>query len=361
MICCNKCFEDPEIQASIISLGHKGNFPSCKSDDVYLYDFENNSNSIGLEEHLNSILEIYCPNTLLPDNYPENEKKAIEDRVLHDWNIFKNDIKIVKKIIKIIVEKSFNLDDRILIEKVGIPELFDEEYLSKNSCMGKYNWEEFKKNLRNGNRFHNHYANLEVLREILKDAEITIYADEKYYRSRVANEKGKVGFKRKEMGAPPDDVASAGRANSKGQSCLYLSNKKETTVKEIRAHAFDYVTIATFKLIKDIKVLDLTSITHNSPFYNDGDKIVYLINEKILKLIEKDLAKPLSRYDSELDYLPTQYISDFAKFLGYDGVKYYSTFDKDSYNLALFNSDVCKCVYRKNYLIGHLDYELELI
>ena len=113
MICCNKCFEDPEIQASIISLGHKGNCPSCKSDDVYLYDFENNSNSIGLEEHLNSILEIYCPNTLLPDNYPENEKKAIEDRVLHDWNIFKNDIKIVKKIIKIIVEKSFNLDDRI--------------------------------------------------------------------------------------------------------------------------------------------------------------------------------------------------------------------------------------------------------
>ena len=102
MICCNKCFEDPEIQASIISLGHKGNCPSCKSDDVYLYDFENNSNSIGLEEHLNSILEIYCPNTLLPDNYPENEKKAIEDRVLHDWNIFKNDIKIVKKIIKII-------------------------------------------------------------------------------------------------------------------------------------------------------------------------------------------------------------------------------------------------------------------
>lgn len=75
MICCNKCFEDPEIQASIISLGHKGNCPSCKSDDVYLYDFENNSNSIGLEEHLNSILEIYCPNTLLPDNYPEMRKR----------------------------------------------------------------------------------------------------------------------------------------------------------------------------------------------------------------------------------------------------------------------------------------------
>ena len=39
----------------------------------------------------------------------------------------------------------------------------------------------------------------------------------------------------------------------------------------------------------------------------------------------------------------------------------YNWFPPYSYNLALFNSDVCKCVYRKNYLIGHLDYELELI
>lgn len=163
------------------------------------------------------------------------------------------------------------------------------------------------------------------------------------------------------MGAPPDDKASAGRANSKGQSCLYLSNRKLTTVKEIRAHAFDYVTVANFKLVRDIKVLDLTALTHSSPFFNDGDKIAYMINENILKMIEKDLAKPMSRYDSELDYLPTQYISDFAKFLGYDGVKYYSTFDKKSYNLALFDPNSCKCIYHVNYLVGNLDYKLETV
>lgn len=37
MICCNKCFEDPEIQASIISLGHKGKIAQVAK--VMMYTF----------------------------------------------------------------------------------------------------------------------------------------------------------------------------------------------------------------------------------------------------------------------------------------------------------------------------------
>ena len=136
------------------------------------------------------------------------------------------------------------------------------------------------------------------------------------------------------MWAPPDDIASPGRANSKGQSCLYLSNRKKTTVKEIRAHAFDYVTIATFKLIREINVLDLCSITHNSPFYADTDKVDYLINEQIMRAIERDLAKPMSRWD---------------------------TFDKDAYNIALFDSSACSCTYHRNFLVGDLEYKLSSV
>lgn len=62
-----------------------------------------------------------------------------------------------------------------------------------------------------------------------------------------------------------------------------------------------------------------------------------------------------------MDYLPTQYISDFAKYLGYDGVKYISTFDKDSYNLALFDTEICACIYKSTYLIGDLDYKLNTL
>lgn len=86
--------------------------------------------------------------------------------------------------------------------------------------------------------------------------------------------------------------------------------------------------------------------------------MAYLVNENHLRKIENDMAKPMSRWDSDLDYLPTQFISDFAKFLGYDGVKYYSTFDRMAFNLALFDTSACDCIYHRNYLIGDLDYKM---
>lgn len=358
MICCMECFHDPEVRASIEMIGNKGDCPICKKHNVWIYNSERDNINTNVEELLNSIIEIYVPESELPDTYPIEEKMKIEDRITKDWNIFSGDSSEVKEIVSGIVNESLDLDSRLICEDVGIPELFDESYLKDNSILGTASWSEFKKYLRNINRFHYKYINLEILEPILKETETVISNGQKFYRSRVSNEKGVKGFLRSEMGAPPDDVASAGRANSKGQSCLYLSNNRKTTVKEIRAHAFDYVTIATFRTNREIRVLDLSSITHNSPYYAGTSKISYLINENHLKQIASDMAKPMSRWDSELDYLPTQFISDFAKFLGYDGVKYYSTFDRDAYNLAIFDVTACDCIYHRNYLIGDLDYKM---
>lgn len=358
MICCIECFNDSEIRAAIEMTGHKGDCPICKKCGVWIYDSETDLFASNVEELLDSILEIYVPESELPTSYPEEEKLNLEDRLLKDWKIFSGDSLEVKQIVAGMIEESLDLDSRLFDERVGIPELFDEAYLKDNSILGSSSWDVFKKYLRNTNRFHYKYINLEILETILKETETVIPAGRKFYRSRVSNEKGVKGFARSEMGAPPDDVASAGRANSKGQSCLYLSNNRKTTVKEIRAHAFDYVTIATFRTNREIRVLDLSSITHSSPFYSGTGKVSYLVNENHLRKIENDMAKPMSRWDSDLDYLPTQFISDFAKFLGYDGVKYYSTFDRTAFNLALFDASACDCVYHRNYLIGDLDYKM---
>ncbi len=361
MICCVECFRDPEIRAAIEMVGHKGTCPICKKHDKWIYDLEKDIDVSNVDDLLYSILEIYVPESELPYSYPEEEKMNIEDRLLKDWKIFSGDSSMVKQIVSGIVDESYDLDSRLLTEKVGIPELFDEAYLKDNSILGAANWDVFKKYLRNINRFHYRYINLEILESVMRETETVIPKGRNFFRSRVSNEKGEKGFARSEMGAPPDDVASAGRANSKGQSCLYLSNNRKTTVKEIRAHAFDYVTIATFRTNREIRVLDLSSITHSSPFYSGTGKVSYLVNEQHLRKIENDMAKPMSRWDSDLDYLPTQFISDFAKFLGYDGVKYYSTFDGMAFNLALFDTSACDCIYHRNYLIGNLDYKMTAV
>ena len=262
----------------------------------------------------------------------------------------------IRIIVQGIIDNSLDIDACILEQKVGIPQLMDNAYLNENSIMGQYSWDDFRSYLRNENRFHSKYIRLEILAEVLKDTEVVIRKGTVFYRARKSS---KEGFGRKKMGAPPADIATAGCANSKGISCLYLCSKKQTTVKEIRANAFDYVTIANFKLKRDVRILDLSIISHNSPFYADTDKVKFLVNEKHLKKIQDDLAKPITSDDSELDYLPTQYISDFAKYLGYDGVKYLSTFDKKAYNIALFDTHACACTYHRNYLIGNLDYKLK--
>ncbi len=358
MICCINCFEDTEIRAAIEMVGHIGNCPICKNINTWIYDSEQDADKTNVEEMLDTILAVYVPESELPELYPEEEKLVIEDRLLKDWNIFSGGFSEIKQIVYEHVAESLDLDSRIASERVGIPQLFDETYLKDNAIMGEYSWDIFKKYLRNENRFHSKYINLEILESVLKETETIIQTGTKFYRARVAD---KNGYSRKEMWAPPDDIASPGRANSKGQSCLYLCSHKKTTVKEIRARAFDYVTIATFKLNRDVRILDLSSIVHSSPFYSGKDKVAYLLNESSLRKIQNDLAKPVSRLDSDLDYLSTQYISDFARFLGYDGVKYYSTFDKTSYNIALFVSSACDCIYHRNFLIGDLEYKMTAV
>lgn len=230
MIYCIECFRDSEIRAAIEMTGHKGDCPICKNRGVWIYDSETDVFASNVEELLDSILEIYVPESELPTSYPEEEKLNLEDRLLKDWKIFSGDSLEVKQIVSGIVDESLDLDSRLLNERVGIPELFDEAYLRDNSILGSSSWEVFKKYLRNTNRFHYKYINLEILETILKETETVIPAGRRFYRSRVSNEKGVKGYARIEMGAPPDDVASAGRANSKGQSCLYLSNNRKTTV-----------------------------------------------------------------------------------------------------------------------------------
>ena len=236
MICCINCFKDIEIRAAIEMVGHIGNCPICRNRNTWIYDSEKDADKTNVGEMLDSVLELYVPESELPTLYPEEEEMLIEDRLLKDWRIFSGSSFEVKQIVSEYVSESFDLDSRIVMERVGIPQLFDETFLNDNSIMGKYSWEVFKKYLRNENRFHSKYINLEILGFVLKETEAIIPAGTKFYRARVSDKKG---YSRKEMWAPPDDVASPGRANSKGQSCLYLCNHKKTTVKEIRARAFD--------------------------------------------------------------------------------------------------------------------------
>ena len=92
-----------------------------------------------------------------------------------------------------------------------------------------------------------------------------------------------------------------------------MGDGPKTAVYETRPRVSDCVTVAQFELQEDITVVDLKLINNLSPFTHNLSAKEYAMNRELLKKIDEGLAKPMGSNDSDLDYIPTQYISDFIK------------------------------------------------
>jgi len=141
------------------------------------------------------------------------------------------------------------------------------------------------------------------------------------------------------MGKPPVGLSKSGRANPVGIPYLYISTERETVLYESRATHSDFISIAEFRLIDEsMKVLRLRKIDDLSPFMAEEGLEKYLKYRKYLKRLEQELSKPLRRHDDEmLDYLPTQYLCEYVKSLGYDAIEYGSSLHEGGINLAVFD------------------------
>ena len=164
----------------------------------------------------------------------------------------------------------------------------------------------------------------------------------------------------KDIGAPPENVATAGRINSEGIPCLYLADSDITTFHEVRARVYDHVTLGEFKNIMPLNIIDLCNLDSITPFqYEDVELTWFAINIEAIKQIAKEISKPMRRFDKDIDYVPTQYIADYIKNLGYDGIKYKSTINEGGINYAIFDPGKFKCVDKKNINIKNIQFESE--
>jgi hypothetical protein len=145
--------------------------------------------------------------------------------------------------------------------------------------------------------------------------------------------------------------ASDGRVNPKGIACLYLATKQKTAVLEVRPLVGSYVSVAQFKVLKDLRLVgcsakelgDLEYILKKDPTPEDTEKQVW-------SNINRAFSEPVERGDDSLDYIPTQIITEVFKLNGFDGIGYKSSYGEDGFNVALFDvaaADVTECrLYR---------------
>lgn len=355
------CFKDPEIRSMIISV-HKRGKCNITGKDTYVFDTDHDLISEEIADDISQVLDVYSPESDLPIGYDKSKLDLIENHLYTDWGIFSVKPGEIRKIVIELCKANYSSSHAIFHEKVGIEKMNDLTFLRENCIVRDSSWENFSKTIKNINRFHVSDVNLDILRDVLNAESLNLTipcGTTELYRARISGENP---LAISEMGPPPIDKVTPGRANSRGIPCLYVAEDVETTFHEIRARDLDYVSVGNFKCVEELNMVDLTGLDHISPFSMPTFSMEWFsINMSILIKISEEIAKPLRRTDSELDYLPSQYIADFIKSLGFDGMRYKSTLHMGGINEAIFNPDKLECQSVTLYHIKALKYRHKIM
>lgn len=355
MICCDRCFNDIEIKSIIKGLSNRQeDCPLCKNNDVYIYNTDVNSE---LKGPFSEFLSIYSSYDEIKEVAPSFDQfSSLKEELNDTWNIFNLDKEKIIELIKNICPEFYSENSDLFSKSVAVREYTQRSYIKDHSILKCNDWDDFVKEITTNVRFNIDLFNKTIFADVLTAFEQTLEISNtpNYFRGRIVD---KLSYTKDEMGAPPNEKAGNGRANPKGIPCLYLADSEETSAKEIRAGLHDKITIGKFSLKKNIKIIDLVNIDKVSPFSIENIKAHY-VNKKHLKRISAELSKTLRNNSSDLEYLPTQYVADFIKSRGYDGIKFKSTLHPNGHNLAIFDVNSFKCEDTTSYKIDNLSVTL---
>lgn len=185
-----------------------------------------------------------------------------------------------------------------------------------------------------------------------------------YYRARIHDEGRTSPFERSEMGAPPKEKCTAGRANVIGIPTLYLCDDPETTLYEVKAGYKDEVSVGRFVQKDKKKKIEIADFSRAPSLFAAYDTLLEweeVLKPRLLaKRISNDLSKPKRRYDTELEYLPTQFICEYVREIsGAKGIRFESSLYPHHTNVVLFEPNLMECVEVKKCSIESVKIDVD--
>lgn len=218
-------------------------------------------------------------------------------------------------------------------------------------------WDKLKEDLKWKRRF---LTDIEEMKELgwdsLFNAQRQLPQDIELYRARVHKVERKTAYSALDMGCPDGKLVNGGRANPQGIPYLYLSKAIETTFYETRAIHLDELSIATFKIKTDQSIVLVDFTEETSTYYNIENLNNHAKSKLLKKLISSDLSKPIRRYDSDLEYIPTQFICEYIRYItGADGILFDSSLHEGGCNIVLFEQIKMECEKVELYTIKSID------
>jgi hypothetical protein len=319
MNCCAECFGDRGLRKDIIPMlsTGKGRCSYCESEDVDVLAPRQ------LADFFRLLISAYRP---------DMSGKLLVQWFREDWGMFEH-IRMDDSRAKDLLGEI--LDDGAIVRQTFLPA--DDSGADR---LGE--WEKLRDELMYQNRFFpdvskDHLDRLEVLLDYLRldGSEVP----DQWFRARIQT--GDTVFTVADMGAPPKRIASHGRANPAGIPYLYLGSTQETAISEIRPHTGETACVIAFRTQADLKLVDLRKPKRMvSPFlleFKEAGDIGRMRRDlPFLERLGDELTRPVLPQAAAIDYTPSQYLCEFIKKCGYDGVVYRSSVG-EGINLALFN------------------------
>lgn len=332
---CGNCFNDLEIKK----------FVETSSKEVGICDFCENHKTHILD--INELLDFF---TEFLEIFITDEElgSSILETIHQDWHIFNqncNSEKLLNRILELV-------DSEIASSQTLVC------YIEEINDSVEY-WDVLKEDIKWRRRF---LADADTLSNLGWDAFFqpsTGLSDEKVlFRARIHSKENSNTYDLDKMGCPPKENTTNGRANPDGIPYLYLSEKYETTLYETRVTYLDEVSIGSFKLANDQEILLVDFTEFSSPFLDMGNIIDNAKSRLLKEKISFDLSKPIRRYDSPMEYLPTQFICEFIRYYcGADGIVFDSSLHKGGINYVIFSYEKFKCVKVDKYHISSINIE----
>jgi hypothetical protein len=317
MFCCEHCIGDRLLTAQVFRIysTRKGKCDFCGDNNIDLIE----------PEELRDKFE-----SLISTLYKQDDSgRRLSLCLKEDWDLFNHKSMSDANSQRLLAEI---LDDGQIVRKSFISIVDDQqEPLEK--------WKQFKDELKNQNRFFLKSRSEEdkaLLIELLehlsfKSRDLTL----SWHRARVnQNDAIPLGS----MGAPPQALASHGRANPAGIPYLYVASDIDTAISEIRPHTGAMVSVAEFLIDDSLDLIDLRNPKSAiSPFLDDEEKVLNLSKNLIfLSELGRELTRPVLPHAAVTEYLPSQYLCELIKHAGFHGVVYNSSVG-NGMNLALFD------------------------
>ena len=180
-----------------------------------------------------------------------------------------------------------------------------------------------------------------------------------------------IGFSSARM-KPVAEYAREGRANSSGIPILYLASTEQTVISEVRPWVGSEVSVAQFRVARQLNAIDLTQRYGKSPW--SGLTLNQLWGKEEVSAedkaravwtdIDNAFSQPVTPSDEWESYVSTRILAELFQEAGYDAIVYRSQFGqegRDGYNIALFrleDAEVLNCApYRvKGYEVNFEEF-----